>query len=459
MDGSAFSLTVGVCLAGVALTGCARSTPPPVPAPPSASRAKTQNWDRALNQLWSAWQKASASKTAPTAKSAAVSARPLVTIDLNALAARHPAWQLARALEENRISTLDFAALRAAGVATPHLDAPHFDVSFAREASTSVIPDGKSTPALAEGHERAAETVTAHGLEALATQAGDHQSDEVENFLRAAGARQTDARQQYAQIRRAALENTVEAVRAAPLPALMPPLLSDAEQLTVTNLRLQLLDNVFSTEEERARAQAQLDKILADWHARLRAQEKARAAELQRRLVEEPQRAREAGEADLRRDLAQLRREQRAVLQLVWRQHQARVHQDFGNEAARLGIVLPAASLPAPASDGASTPPSPPATENAPNFIETNLPPLSSVAVFGAVGAPRNASVAASAMRIPVGSAERAAVIRALRAQAWREARKEAQWAARRFGWRWQPAARRASATDRTREVLQWLSD
>jgi endo-1,4-beta-D-glucanase Y len=52
-------------------------------------------------------------------------------------------------------------------------------------------------------------------------------------------------------------------------------------------------------------------------------------------------------------------------------------------------------------------------------------------------------------------------VIRALRSQAWHEAQKQAQLAARRFGWNWQPkTGNKASnnpTTDRTREVLQWL--
>jgi hypothetical protein len=219
---------------------------------------------------------------------------------------------------------------------------------------------------------------------------------------------------------------------------------------------------VYSTEEERTRAQTQLDKLLAVWQARLRAQENERVAEIRRQRVEEPQRAREAGEADLRRDLDRLRHEQRSVLELIWQQHRARIRQDFGADTARLSIVLPAASLAAQTTVGTGVPTT--TATKASNFIETNLPALSSVSAISGGALPRNGlggvSIAVNVLRTGTHSAGRETIVRALRAQAWREARRQAQWAARRFGWRWQPTSVKAvSAPDRTREVLQWLSD
>jgi hypothetical protein len=409
----------------------------------------------------SAWQIAASNQSTSSAKNTATSRLPLVTIDLRTLAMRHPAWKLADALEANRLASLDFATLRVANIALPQLSVPNFEVHFEDDATIHQTHSVSADPCNANVHNMLetpkATEVAARGLEALATQAADRQSNEMENFLLAVGARQSDARRQYAQIRRVVLENTVEAVRGAPLPDLMPPLLSDVEQLTVTNLRLKLLGNVFSTEKERASAQAQLDKILADWQSRLRAQEKARAAELQRHLVEEPQQARARGEADLRRDLDRLRREQRALIQWIWQQHEMRVRRDFGDEAARFSLVLPPVPPLALDTGTASTPPH---ASDIPNFIETKLPPLSSLAKIAESDPNSEAMDPSNGLHLELRPTQRMTIAHRLRRQAWREARKEAQWAARHFRWRWQPvASKRTPAPDRTAAVLQWLAD
>ena len=502
--GLAFSLRAGYSLAGfsifLGLTGCsqnssqnqtAQSLPnsPSTPATPALSKSAEQDWNKVFGQWWKAWQKSTTTKTTPSP--ATTTTTPLVTINLNALATRHPAWKLANALESNRETSLDFAAIRAAGISSQNLRMPSFDVrldnqsgSPGRVTSNTSPDDLESNPSnemftapaqiaglTIDGYERGAEAVTAQGLEALQTEAADRQSDSIENFLRAVAAREADARDQYSQIRRAALQNEVEEARSTPLPEIQTSLLSDEEQLQATNLRLQLLRNIFSTEDERRRAREQLTEILAKWQARLRDQEKERLALLQERRVEAPLRVQEAGELELRRDLEKLQQEQRAAIRLAWQQHQERVRQDFGEENARLGIILPAASFSAQSLSNPSTPggivPNQSSSNSSFDFLETNVRPMASQSPFsssgyggaGGVSIPAT-QIASGNLRANLASSERNSMIRALRAQAWREARKQAQSAARRFGWRWQPASSQSSsAPDRTREVVQWLSD
>lgn len=431
-----------------------------------AAKATEQNWNRALEEWWGAWQK---STTVRPVRQATPSSLPLVTIDLSALVARHPAWKLANALEANRASTLDFAAVRAAEISVASLRAPSFDVNLEHDAPTEATPalpvDADST---VEGYQHAAETVIAHGIEALQSQARDQQSDTIEIFLRAVAANQADAREHYTQIRRASIESDVEVARSTPLPELEAPSMSPEEQLLVTNLRLQLLRNIYSTEAERDRAREQLNEILSRWQARLQQQEIERIAQLERRRVDLPREAREAGEAELREDLDRVRREQRGALRLVWQEHAQRVRQDFGNDDTRLGIVLPAATLSAQTLDATSTPdlhtaPKFQTVSETSNFLETNFAPMSSQPAF-LRALPGVVTTTSGSDRVILRSGERSTLIRTLRSQAWSEARKQAQWAARRFGWRWQPAAAGSGvetdgAPDRTREVLLWLAN
>lgn len=463
-------------------TNATQSTPAqstPASKNSETQKSNSQDWNRVFNSWWRAWNQKP--KTAPAQTQPNESSLPPVTIDIGAIAARHPAWKLAAALESNRVTTLDFAALRAAGFSAPSLPSPSFDVNLGDSHSGGSLngseESGGSTPApVVEGYEREAETVLTSSLEALQSEAADHQRDALENFLGSVLARQTDALEDYESIRRAALENEVEATRATALPDIAPILLSPEDQLRVTNLRLQLGRNIFSTQAERDKANEQLQAILAAWSARLRQQSRERIEALQQVRDEAPRLLREQREEQLRRDLDTIGKVQTAARRLALQQHHERVLQDFGDENARLGIVLPAAFLPAQTLTGSTPPGGAPiksASGNAlADLIETNFSSfasqreLSRAASSGVLRQIANRVAAMDAQSVSVTSARRSTLIRALRSQAWRDAQKQAQLAARRFGWRRVATSGNGEVlknqssvevTDRTRETLQWL--
>lgn len=444
------------------LVGCNQSNPDDAFVSPTVRLSRSDNksdnkkveqdWNRTLEAWSKAWEK---SQSTPQPTQSRVAALPTVRINIRAIASRHPAWKLAAALEQNQVGALDYATIRAIGLNPESLRTPTFDVNFKQDSVA--VPENESTPATPlPDYERPTQTVMAAGLEALENEASDRQSDAMEQFLHAVAARQTDAEEEYALIRRAEIETAFETAREAPLPETQPFVFSPDEQLQMTNLQLQLLRNVFTTDEERQTARDQLNKLLADWRARLRRQEQERASTLQRLRVEEPRRAREAGEAALRRDLEALRVAQQHAREVLWQQHRLRLQQDFGEDEARLGIVLPAASLASPEPGTAPKP--------AFDLIETNFTLPSSQAVFS------RSTLSGAIVRQPISataplqdatassSGARRIVVRALRAQAWREAKKQAQLAARHFGWQW-PASPSSStkAPDQTQQVLQWL--
>src|SRR5690606_15497403 len=90
------------------------------------------------------------------------------------------------------------------------------------------------------------------------------------------------------------------------LSQLSPLLPSDAILLEMTNLRLQLLPNVATPEDERVKAQQRLDFLEGQWAVLLREQEAERLRELRRLIEERPRRLREEGEVEIRRILTDL---------------------------------------------------------------------------------------------------------------------------------------------------------
>jgi hypothetical protein len=477
----------------VCLSGCARSTvsqstagqktgSAPVAAKTARNAASPQSWEKVLDTWWHAWQSSSRKSAAAgknvTPKPATASNLPLVTIDVGALAARHPAWKLARALEENhenhndvnRSAAYNFSSARALENSQFALAAPSFDVRFDEAGSASGGPAASTLPPAAtvfSPYERAEESVEAPGLEALENQARDRQSEAIEVFLQDLTQRQASSREQYAAILRGALDEEVENTQRAIVDEPPIPQMAPDQQLLLTNLRLQLLRNVFTTDEQKQKARAQLDAILADWQKQLRAQAAARAAALQEARVEAPRHAREAGVARVRAELEAVRRAQQNARETVLRQQVARLHEDFGDQNARLGVVLPAASWPPRDFQIPDAPFFNPLLRALSNqkivsletiFPETNSGLSSSQTPFFGKDTARLRSVSTAGADSGMTAGNRPALIRALKAQAWRDARKQAQMAARRFGWRWQaPTASNASVPNRTRETLQWL--
>jgi hypothetical protein len=271
----------------------------------------------------------------------------------------------------------------------------------------------------------AAPVVIAPDMQELREAARARQENSIAEFLRAAQTRQTDWQRDYRAVLETALGEKIEVAeqRAPSSVALVLP--SPELQLEMTNLRLQLLSNVFSTPGEREKASARLQELMKLWRAALAKQEKIRADELERLRIEEPARLREAGLKQLEEQLETIRRTQQANRDAIAAEHRARLEADFGNENARLAVTLP------PLHTTGVLPPS-----SAMLFSSAARPlnPFLEKIVFPRTNAPQRASVSAfssvAASRTQIADA-RAAQIRTLRALAWHDAKRQAKMAQR----------------------------
>lgn len=407
------------------------------------------SWSDVLRQWWQAASKPPPAPGTTATPIARPTPQPSAAVDVAALAARHPAWKLADALEQNRVPTQQFEAIRPgtpAGVST--LAAPNFDVAFSRPtplagenvggAAAAALPN----PALSGPEEQgpaAPESfqapVVAVGFEGLQAEARERQESSINSFLRVIADRQSDWQRDYRAILRSALQEEVEAAAERAPKALALVLPAPAMQLEMTNLRLSLLNNVFSTPEEREATRERLGELLTQWRAALRDQESARARELARLRVEEPARVRREGESRLQSELEVLRLAQQQARAAVLAEHQARLAEDFGNEQARLALVFPViaapdlASLPLDSaanefSAGASNEARPLSFLEDLVFMRTNVPRATSVAAL--VG-----TTAISAVERRTNESTRSGRIQALRQLAWRDAVRQARMAQR----------------------------
>jgi len=188
-------------------------------------------------------------------------------------------------------------------------------------------------------------------------------------------------------------------------------------------LRLRLLRNVFTTEEERQAARTRLRELLVQWRAALREQETARARELQRLRSEEPERIRREGLANIEQELAFIRRTQQELRTAIAAEHRTRLEEEFGNERARLALNYPLPSL-------GELPAENPATGNSGRTAQATLEAI----IFNrTLPVPRtsNARLPGIASTQSPANTARTAQIRALRQQAWNDATRQAKMAAR----------------------------
>ncbi len=331
-----------------------------------AGSTPNATWSEAF-QKW--WQALSQAKTPKKDSAGAAVVAPKTNAptrnEIAAIAARHPAWKLADALAKNRAQPLQFEAISARSVqAESTLAAPRFDVNFPAASNTAENSNRNlPAPALSENESAgneienadddfAAPVVIAINAQELREDARLRQEASIADFLRDAQMRQKNWQRDYRTVLQTALGEEIEvAQQRAPSPvALVLP--SPELQLEMTNLRLQLLSNVFSTPTEREKASERLQELMNLWRAALAKQEKIRADELERLRVEEPARLRQAGLAKLETQLEIIRRAQQANRDAIAAEHRERVEADFGNENARLTLTLPPLSalgvLPAP---------------------------------------------------------------------------------------------------------------
>jgi hypothetical protein len=408
----------------------------------AAGSTPSAPWSAALQKWWQALSQPKAPSKTPTTKQSAASKTSAPSqAEIAAIAARHPAWKLAEALEKNHAQPLQFEAIAGRSpVSGSTPGAPSFDVRFPA-ATNALETENRNLPApalsasapdeIVQGEAEnafgdfVAPVVIAPDVQALREAARARQENSIAEFLRAAQTRQIDWQRDYRAVLETALGEEVEVAQQRTPAALALVLPSPELQLEMTNLRLQLLSNVFSTPAEHEKASERLQELMKLWRVALAKQEKIRADELERLRVEEPERWRQVGLRNLETKLKVIRRAQQANRDAIAAEHRAQLEADFGNENARLAITLPpllAAGVLPPA--GAA--PISRAAKQSDPFLEkivfprTNTPQRASVIAFSGVAASQAQTADA-----------RATQIRALRALAWRDAKRQAKMAQR----------------------------
>ncbi len=309
------------------------------------------------------------------------------------------------------------------------------------------------------GYERAPQRVAARDATPLEKQAKARQEGTLESFLADVSRKQSTNRDDDKAGLRAELEDAIEASQRIALASLEPLLPPPATQLEMTNLRIQLLPNTPTTDEERKLAAARLAQLEAKWRADLRAQADKRFEELRHLLTEVPIEKREAGLKEIEKTLNERATQDESLRKLVETTLRERVSAGFGaDDINPLFIQLPGAQL--PSQTLANTPTlltaAPPYRIN--NQINSNTALLwPSAAAFAGKSAPVSAAPPRNALPL-TGSQKRAA---ALRKQALQEASRWAKSIARRRNWALQNArtgSKGQNVPDRTGEALQLLN-
>jgi hypothetical protein len=421
---------------------------------PTAARPALEAWAKAFNN----WADGTGTPQAATARPQ----RKAVYVDVMAVARRHPAWQLAEALERNEapvrlVHLRGMEKLQISGAVSVPLASPRGfragssnipGVAFSRP-EYSRLPVAANMNPLSPFTKQAAQRVTASGLNTLQEYSRQRQRLAIENFLKSAEQRSEIEIENRALDLRGALEENitteVEALQRRALAPGAPTLPSPAVQLEMTNLRLRL-QNARLSEAERGQAQSRLNALESQWREELRAQENTQLAQLEQSRRELPLQRRREGTGPINQELAQLRNAGQSERQAVRERLLALLGLDFGQDDAALGIVLPAIVSPldsVPAALNTSTRIARSGLVPGGMLIET---PGLRGASGGQLGTGSNllANSPASGVLLEPNqlrertSAGRAAQIRALRAQAIREAWLWTRIVARRQGWQLQ---------------------
>ena len=438
----------------------------------AAARPALEAWAKAFSD-WAGGTRAPQATTA-TARPQ----RKAVYVDVMAVARRHPAWQLAAALERNgapvRLANVRaMAHLQTFGALSgPLASSGGFDSHWANiPGAPFSSPEYSRVPATpgslppAPFTQQAAQRVTASGLNALQEYSRQRQRLAIENFLQVDEQRSEIEIENHAADLRGALEENiaaeVQALQRRALAPAAPTLPPPAVQLEMTNLRLRL-QNARLSEAERGQAQSRLNTLEAQWREELRAQENAQLAQLEQSRRELPLQRRREGTGPINQMLAQLRSAGESEREEVRARSLSLLRQDFGQDDAALGIVLPALVSPFEAFPAI---PSTSSTRIARSrtvrsgVVRSGVVPGRGFFETPSLGVASNAEINTGSLlqplRLQPGSrrggsaisgfpvaqnalAQRTAQISALRAQAIREARLWTRIVARRQGWQLQ---------------------
>ena len=276
--------------AGLLSGGC--SVMPPVPQPISAAAiaanekaaaARSRSLERAAAGINAKTVREWVNRyTAPKTQATKPIGPREVSIDIDALARRHFAWQLADKLQRDGIAPTQARPLQ---IDVPALGAPG-------NAATSSGNNGLDVPDVAALPVRAARTLSATISQRAAILASRATLDDFLSDLRA---RQNDLEQAESELARRALEDRIRASTRGAVEAISLEPVSPETALELSNLRLQLLAQLSVPAAQKAAATAKIEAIEKRLNEIWEAQTAAQNARLRAAFEELPAKLRREG--------------------------------------------------------------------------------------------------------------------------------------------------------------------
>jgi|GEM_PF-5171384 len=371
---------------------------------------------------WQAWRNPT---SAPSSQAA--TARN-VSIDIAAIARRHPAWKLAEAMEKTPSQTLQLRWQQPAASAT----------SSAGNSSDS--PYNMPAPYLANFAE-SAQTINA-ATESLQQSMTEKQRRAWEQWESDINASIATDRENTERAMRVDLRDAIEQTRQQIPENADPLLLSEKLQTEMIHLRLKLLTNIALTPDDKAATEKRLAELESQWTQLLRQQAQTEAEKLRYWRETVPNQLRNEGEVKIQQTLRILQQNDQQSIDKILT-HQSLVLQDNAEE-------LSPYSLQQPAMEG-----------NAAEHKSTFEAPAISTGVFQQTKQQLNApQIPQSTRRITAPSAV-AAQIHQLKQIAVEAATRAAAQSAARHGWNWINGSKSSLSSGRsdvTAIVLQEIS-
>ncbi len=264
-----------------------------------------------------------------TPQNTAPGARRAVRIDAETLARRHPAWQLAGALENGAIEPsnpqIAHVLLSAASVVAEGADASMLAAAPFSTTSRTIAGVVVSANRGSAARTSAARTAQSRALDLLLAQSV---------------ARDATRARDVALLSRRALDDTVARAARGTVSPSQVPLLAPDLALELLNLRLQLLRNLARTPQQRAASRQQIRAIEARYNALLQREAAAQAASLRAATLEIPAQIRREGLLQIERDAGNAARQNAQIRAALAQQTRAQIRRDFAPESA-LQLALP----------------------------------------------------------------------------------------------------------------------
>ena len=296
--------------------------PPPNLPKSAVAQARSRSLERALSGVNAQTIRAWVDRySAPVGAASKPDAPPRVWIDVEALARRHAAWQLADELESGALTPTQ---ARAVSVTVAPVSAP-------KNGSSKSVPSLTAPGVLPI---RPARVLSATVSERAALRAS---RATLADFLDDLKARQNELENAESELARRALEDRIRVATRGAVEAIALEPVSPATALELSNLRLQLLDQIRKPAAQKAAARAQIESIEARLNAIWEAQTAAQNARLRAALEELPARLRAEGLATLDADIARRQSEREATRLELRRAVEARLNGAAPNAVSPVG--------------------------------------------------------------------------------------------------------------------------